>query len=215
MPKSLRTFIDDFRTAYPNETVVVGKIVNPLTYDITAIVKHLGALKKCPVLIFEQPLNAHGKPTDMKVVMSAENSQKKIQIALGLPADMDRAEMARECLRRESGKTGPVIVNKDAAPVKEIIQTGEAVDLYELPLLKHHDMDGGPYIDMSSVARDRNSGVYNCSYHRMEVKDRSHTGFLMTLQHTWRIFRGYEEAGEECPVATVIGHHPAYQMGAC
>ena len=31
----------------------------------------------------------------------------------------------------------------------------------------------------------------------------------------WRVFRGYEEAGEECPVATVIGHYPAYQMGAC
>ena len=31
----------------------------------------------------------------MKVVMSAENSQKKIQIALELPANMDRAEMAR------------------------------------------------------------------------------------------------------------------------
>ena len=31
----------------------------------------------------------------------------------------------------------------------------------------------------------------------------------------WRIFRGYEEANEECPIATVIGHHPAYQMGAC
>ena len=215
MPKSLRTFLDDMRRAYPSEVVSISKPVNPLTYDITAIVKQLGALKKFPVLIFEHPLNAHGQPTDMKVVMSAENSQKKIQVALGLPADMNRAEMARECLRREAGKIGPVIVSKDAAPVKEIIQTGDQVDLYELPLLKHHEMDGGPYIDMSSVAKDRNSGVYNCSYHRMEVKDRNHTGFLMTLQHMWRIFRGYEEAGEECPVATVIGHHPAYQMGAC
>ena len=43
----------------------------------------------------------------MKVVMSAENSQKKIQVALGIPADMDRAEMARECLRREAGKYRP------------------------------------------------------------------------------------------------------------
>ena len=128
---------------------------------------------------------------------------------------MVRAEMARECLRRESNKIGPVIVNKDAAPVKEMIQTGDQVDLYELPLLRHHEMDGGPYIDMSSVAKDRSSGIYNCSYHRMEVKDRNHTGFLMTLQHMWRIFRGFEEADEECPVATVIGHHPAYQMGAC
>ena len=215
MAKSLRSFLEDMRHAYPSEVVSISKPVNPLTYDITAIVKHLGARKKFPILIFENPLNAHGQPTDMKVVMSAENSQKKIQVALRVPADMDRAELARECLRREAGSIGPVIVSKDAAPVKEIIQTGDQVDLYELPLLKHHEMDGGPYIDLSSVAKDRNSGVYNCSYHRMEVKDRNHTGFLMTLQHMWRIFRGYEEAGEECPVATVIGHHPAYQMGAC
>src|SRR5512140_3857877 len=144
MPKSLRTFLDDFRRAYPSEVVSIAKPVNPLTYDITAIVKHLGARKKFPILIFEHPLNAHGKATDMKVVMSAENSQKKIQVALGLPADIDRAEMARECLRREAGKIGPLIVGKESAPVKEIIQTGDQVDLYELPLLKHHEMDGGP-----------------------------------------------------------------------
>jgi UbiD family decarboxylase len=203
------------RRLYPSEVVAIAKRVNPLSYDITAIVKQLGLLKKFPVLIFDQPLNAHGIASDMRLVMSAENSQKKVQVALGVPAEMDRAEMARECLRREAAWIAPVVVGTAEAPVKELIQSGDQVDLYELPLLRHHEMDGGPYIDLSSVARDRNSGVYNCSYHRMEVKDRNHTGFLMTLQHMWRIFRGYEDAGEECPVATVIGHHPAYQMGAC
>lgn len=215
MAKSLRTFLDDMRRAYPSEILSIVKPVDPRAYDVTAIVKQLGALKKFPILIFEHPLNAHGRAGEMKVVMCAENSRKKVQVALGVPRDMDRAEMARECLRRESSKIGPVIVSKDSAPVKEVIQTGDQVDLYELPLLRHHEMDGGLYIDMSSVAKDRATGVYNCSYHRMEVKDRNHTGFLMTLQHMWRIFRGYEETGEECPVATVIGHHPAYQMGAC
>ena len=213
--KSLRTFLDDMRRAYPNEVVSVSKTVNPLNYDVTAIVKHLGAVKKFPVLVFENPLNGHGRLTDMKLVVSAETTQKKIQVALGVAPEMDRAEMARECLRRETGRIGPILVSKDAAPVKEIVRLSDQVDLYELPLLRHHEMDGGPYIDMSSVAKDRSSGIYNCSYHRMEVKDRNHTGFLMTLQHMWRIYRGYEEAGEECPVATVIGHHPAYQMGAC
>ena len=203
------------RREYPSEVVAVSKTVNPLNYDVTAIVKQLGALKKFPILIFDQPLNVHGELNDMKLVIGAENSQKKVQVALAVPRDMDRAEMARECLRREANRIPPIIVEKSAAPVKEVMRTGENVDLHELPLMRHHEMDGGPYVDMSSVARDRGSGVYNCSYHRMEVKDRSHTGFLMTLQHMWRIFRGYEEAGEECPVATVIGHHPAYQMGAC
>ena len=203
------------RREYPSEVVAVSKTVNPLNYDVTAIIKQLGALKKFPILIFDHPLNVHGELNDIKLVIGAENSQKKVQVALAVPRDMDRAEMARECLRREANRIPPIIVEKSAAPVKELVRTGENVDLFELPLMRHHEMDGGPYVDMSSVARDRGSGVYNCSYHRMEVKDRSHTGFLMTLQHMWRIFRGYEDAGKECPVATVIGHHPAYQMGAC
>jgi 2,5-furandicarboxylate decarboxylase 1 len=215
MAKDLRSFLEAMFRHYPEEVVRIAQPVNPLNYDVTAIIKKLGALKKFPVLIFERPLNAHGRPSDMKLIMSAENTQKKVQVALEVPRDLDRAEMARECLRREVNRVPPIIVEKSAAPVKEIIQTGESVDLYELPLMRHHEMDGGPYIDMSSVARDRHSGVYNCSYHRMEVKDHNHTGFLMTLQHMWRIFRSYEEAGEDCPVATVIGHHPAYQMGAC
>jgi UbiD family decarboxylase len=215
MAKNLRTFLADMRREYPSEVVAVSKTVNPLNYDVTAIIKQLGALKKFPILIFDRPLNVHGELNDMKLVIGAENSQKKVQVALAVPRDMDRAEMARECLRREANRVPPIIVEKSAAPVKEVVRTGENVDLHQLPLMRHHEMDGGPYVDMSSVARDRGSGVYNCSYHRMEVKDRSHTGFLMTLQHMWRIFRGYEEAGEECPVATVIGHHPAYQMGAC
>jgi UbiD family decarboxylase len=215
MPKNLRTFLDDMRRLYPGEVVTISKSVNPSNYDVTAIVKQLGALKKFPILIFDQPLDVHGQLNDMKLVISAENSQKKVQVALGVAPEMDRAEMARECLRREAQRIPPILVEKSAAPVKEVIKTGSDVDLRELPLMRHHEMDGGPYIDLSSVARDRGSGVYNCSYHRMEVKDRNHTGFLMTLQHMWRIFRGYEEAGEECPVATVIGHHPAYQMGAC
>ena len=215
MPKNLRTFLKDMRRDYPNEVVSVTKVVNPANYDVTAIVKQLGAQKKFPVLIFDQPLNIHGQLTDMKLVMSAENTQKKVQVALALPPEMDRSEMANECLRREAAKIGPMIVSREAAPVKEVVRKGAEVDLYELPLLRHHEMDGGPYIDISSVAKDRNSGVYNVSYHRMEVKDRNRTGFLMTLQHMWRIFRAYEDANEECPVATVIGHHPAYQMGAC
>jgi 2,5-furandicarboxylate decarboxylase 1 len=215
MPKNLRTFLDDMRRMYPNEVVTISKTVNPLDYDVTAIVKQLGAQKKFPILLFDKALDAHGRLTNIRLVIGTENTQKKVQVALGVPSSTNRAELAREVLNREASRIPSIIVDRSAAPVKEIVQTGAAVDLYDLPLMRHHEMDGGPYIDMSSVARDHNSGIYNCSYHRMEVKAHNRTGFLMTLQHMWRIFRVYEEAGEECPVATVIGHHPAYQMGAC
>ena len=40
------------------------------------------------------------------------------------------------------------------------------------------------------------------------------TSMLVVPRHAWKIFRDYEYAGLECPVATVLGHHPAFNMGA-
>ena len=139
----------------------------------------------------------------------------KFQTALGVPPETTRAELALECLRREASPIPPLVVEPSKAPVKELVRRGSEVDLFELPVMRHHALDGGPYIDMPSLGRDRTSGVYNVSYHRMEVKDRNHTGFYLSLQHMWRIFRDYEENGEECPVAAVTGHHPAFNIGAC
>ena len=139
----------------------------------------------------------------------------KFQTALGVPPETTRAELALECLRREASPIPPLVVEPSEAPVKELVRRGSEVDLFELPVMRHHALDGGPYIDMPSLGRDRTSGVYNVSYHRMEVKDRNHTGFYLSLQHMWRIFRDYEENGEECPVAAVTGHHPAFNIGAC
>jgi 2,5-furandicarboxylate decarboxylase 1 len=215
MPKDLRTFLADFERRCPNEVVRIGRVVNPANYDVTAIVKHLGARRQFPIIVFDRPLDLRGQESSIKLVMNAEISQRRIQVALGVPAGMNRADLAEECLRREADRRKPVIVDRSEAPVKEIVRKGADVDLFALPIMRHHDMDGGPYIDMSSVGRDRASGVYNVSYHRMEVKDRNHTAFYMSIQHMWRIFRDFEERGEECPVATVIGHHPCYQMGAC
>src|SRR5688572_12727069 len=69
MPKNLRSFLDDMRRMHPNEVVTISKTVNPLTYDVTAIVKQLGALKRFPVLLFEQPLNAHGQLSGIRLVI--------------------------------------------------------------------------------------------------------------------------------------------------
>ncbi len=185
MTKDLRTFLDDMKREYPREVVAIGKSVDPAHYDVTAIVKHLGAEKKCPLLVFERPVNCRGELTGVKLVTICENTQKKVQVALGVPRERNRMEMARECLRREAARIPPVIIDRSAAPVKEKIQTGEEVDLYDLPLMRHHEMDGGPYIDMPSVSCDGDSRVYNLSYHRMKVKDRNHTGFPADSTTYW------------------------------
>ena len=108
----------------------------------------------------------------------------------------------------------PIVVSHSEAPVKEVVQLGDVVDLYDLPILRHHYMDGGPYIVMPTVVKDKDSGIYNTSYHRMEIKNPKLTAFYSSPRHLWKIFRDYEDRDEPCPVATVIGHHPAFNMGA-
>jgi 2,5-furandicarboxylate decarboxylase 1 len=215
MAKSLRTFLEDCQREIPTEVVRIGKEVDPAHYDVTAIIKHLGGMKKFPILIFEKPLNLHGKVSDLKLVMNCEISQRKTQIALGLPKEMSRMEMAEACLEMEERRIPPVTIDKTSAPVKEIVKVGRDVDLFDLPVMRHHEMDGGPYIVMATVTRDRKTGIHNCSYHRMEIKSRSTTGCSVSPRHLWKIYRDYEENNLECPVATILGHHPAFNMGAC
>jgi UbiD family decarboxylase len=49
----------------------------------------------------------------------------------------------------------------------------------------------------------------------MEVKSKNSTAIHASPRHLWKIFKEYEEKNQECPIATVLGHHPAYHMGAC
>ncbi|MDE0354037.1 MAG: UbiD family decarboxylase [Deltaproteobacteria bacterium] len=215
MPKSLSSFLEDCRREIPNEVVHVEREVDPANYDVSAIIKHLGAARKFPMLIFDRPRNLHGRVSDFKLVMNFTISQRKTQIALGLPKDMTRAQMAEACVEIERNRVAPVVVENREAPVMENVRSGDAVDLHELPIMRHHYMDGGPYITLCTIAKDRRQGIYNASYHRMEIKSRNHTTHYHSQHHQWIIFRDHEDQGMECPVATVLGHHPAFYMGAC
>ena len=97
MPKSLRTFLEEMRRESPEEVVHVSKVVDPSRHDVTAIIEHLAVQKKFPILIFDQPLNLHGQISKIKLVMNCEISLRKIQVALGVPREMSRAELALEC----------------------------------------------------------------------------------------------------------------------
>ena len=85
MAKDLRTFIADCQRELPGEVIHITKEVNPANYDVTAIIKHLGAQKKFPIIIFDKPLNLNGKVGPIKLTMNCEISQGKTQIALGMP----------------------------------------------------------------------------------------------------------------------------------
>jgi len=61
--------------------------------------------------------------------------------------------------------------------VQEIVQKGDQIDLRKLPVQTYHDTDVGPYISGSIVmAKDPDTGAYNCSYNRLMVKARTSSG---------------------------------------
>ena len=199
MPKSLSTFLEECRREIPNEVLHISKPIDPAHYDATAIIKHLGAQKKFPIAIFDQALNLHGKVSEFKLVLNCEISQRKTQIALNFPRELTRGEMAEACLAREAKPIPPIIVDKRDAPVKQVVKRGGEVDLYQLPFMRHYEMDGGPYSTLSTITRDRKSGIYNCSYHRMEIKSPNRTALYASPRHLWRMYCDYEEQNMETP----------------
>ena len=74
MPKSLRTFIEDCQRELPGEVIHISKEVDPANYDVTAIIKHLGAQKKFPIIVFDKPRNLNGKVGPIKLTMNCEIS---------------------------------------------------------------------------------------------------------------------------------------------
>ena len=57
---------------------------------------------------------------------------------------------------RWKNRSAPKLVSK--APVKEVILTGDQIDLYKLPQILHHQEDAGAYITAAiSFAKDPNS----------------------------------------------------------
>lgn len=215
MPKDLRTFLEDLKREAPDEFITISREVNPANYDVTAITKHLQDLKKFPVILFEKPLNLYGKHNEFQFITNVFTTKSKIEIALGFPrGSKTRMELVEEVLRREKTLKKPVVVSKKDAPVKDIIKTGDKVDLKELPVMRHYEMDGGPYIVMASVVKGFD-GVYNASYHRMEIKGKNLTSLYSSPRHLWKVFKDHENKKIECPVITVLSHHPAFFLGAC
>src|SRR5215831_9991581 len=103
----------------------------------------------------------------------------------------------------------------ETASHKEIIQTGDAVDLFSLPVPMSSIYDGGPMITAGvTIARDPEYGI-NSGIYRFMVKERNLTGIDIVTPNNMRLFaqRAYE-AGRACPISISIGTHPFEIMGS-
>ncbi len=214
VPASLRSYLDYLEQHHPEWLVHVVKAVDPARFGVTAVLQRLEERQRFPLVYFDQPLNLHGRPSRFPLVTNIYATRKRCAVALGLRPDEAYLGLSLEYARREARRIQPAFVPAAHAPVKEVVRTGGDVDLRDFPIVRHHRMDAGPYLDMASVMRDPESGAYNVAFLRNQYKGPRKIGVHMSPRHNWQIARKHEEAGRPTPVAIVVSHHPAFYIGA-
>ena len=107
----------------------------------------------------------------------------------------------------------PIMVN--TAPAREVIATGDDIDLFKLPIPMSSIYDGGPMITAGVViARDPELGM-NSGIYRFIVKEKALTGIDIVTPNNMRLFaqRAFE-AKRPLPISISIGTHPLEIMAS-
>jgi UbiD family decarboxylase len=137
--------------------------------------------------------------------------RKKWSIGFGVAED----ELLEHVSRRVREPIETVEVGKDEAPVREVIITGDDIDLYDIPSMITSEHDGGRFFASGmGIMKDPETGIRNVSIHRQQIMGKDKTGFLMLPRQAKRIYDIYSARGEPTPVAMVFGAHPAIFFGS-
>ena len=210
MNPCMQSYIEHLERDMPSHVIRVKKEVSA-EFEIPAILQHVEARKKQPVIIFEKVRNLNGSLSELPVVINLFGSRERLADAIGTTV----ANLALEYLAREK-PVPPVIIDRAQAIVKQVVQNGDAADLYELPIVTHHEMDLGPYLTSPSVwIKDPETGWTNCAILRVYVAGPRHLVVnFNAARHTNYYFQKYKALKRNIPLILVMGHHPAFYMGA-
>ena len=97
------------------------------------------------------------------------------------------------------------------APCKDVIHTGNDVDLTRLPIPIFSEKDPAPFITLGlSISRDPKSGGKNTSIYRLQLKGRNRLGIM--AQHLVRQLVEAESLGKGLPIAIAIGTDPVIPL---
>lgn len=212
-PKDLRTFIAAYEKDYPEDVIRVSRPVSA-EFVVSAIVTQLAAMKKYPLLIFERVINIQGHEAQFPCIVNVLGDRRKMAYAIG--SDVYNVALDWANMQSGRGEKEPVVVARNEAPCQQNVKTGEEVNLLELPILRHHEMDPGPYITAGMlVSYDPETWTPNMGFHRGFVAGpREIRCYLTAKTHSALNLRAHESAGKEMKVAYWVGHHPAVIMGA-
>lgn len=167
-----------------------------------------GLMKKLdggPALLFTEP-----DGYDIPVAGNILSNNLNCEAAFGA----DKIAIRQFVSRALANPLPPQIVER--APAQEIVNTDKDSMLANLPVLFHAPDDSGRFITAGVViVRDPETGVYNASYHRLQIMEGGRTGIKLDLGRHLRIaFERSQARGEHLPIAVCIGSDIALQYAA-
>jgi UbiD family decarboxylase len=170
------------------------------------------------VLLFD---SIKGYPKGYRIVCGPLHTTNRVADCLNLleGSPVELVESLRHGLLQWETNLGnypPKVV--DTGPILENVHSGDDVNLFEFPAPRYHELDGGRYIGTGHavITRDPDNGEVNLGTYRIMVHDEKTAGFFATPGHHGRIhYEKYHEAGQACPVAISIGHHPLIFAVSC
>ena len=238
--RSLRDFIDRLEAA--GELVRVSEPVSTvleMTEIQTRLLRNGG-----PAVLFERPVKADGTPSDMPVLVNLFGTVKRV--AMGVTLEGRERTTAGEL--REVGELLAFLRNpepprglKDAwemlplaqtvmgmrlktvkkAPVQEVVETGDRIDLGSLPIQTCWPGEPAPLITWGLVVTkgpsDDREDDFNLGIYRMQVLGRDRA-IMRWLAHRGgaQHYARHKKAGkrEPLPAAVVLGADPGTILAA-
>lgn len=167
--KSFRDYLETLEDN--NQVLHVTDEIDPLD-EMGAFIARADYNGMDKAIMFDNP-----KGYDIPVIANTVgNSYSRIAAVFDVPEDRAVPAAAEKMMDIiKAGGIPPVYVDQDTAPCREVIQTGDDVDLSKLPILRLNPEDGtnsrrflnGRFICSLAVSKpDENS--HNLSYHRFE-----------------------------------------------
>src|SRR5262247_1425863 len=165
-----------------------------------------------PALMFDE---IPGFPKGHRVIANILTSVPRINVALGLPPqrpEMELIQWWRNYMKNApSQKPKPV----NGGPLLDNVLEGKDVNIQSIPTPVWHERDGGPFIGTACMVamKDPDSGWINYGCYR--IQSHGHdvaTVFMSPGKHGLIIMGKYHERKQPCPVAVVVGMHPAMFM---
>ncbi len=206
MAKNLRTFMRDALARDPGAIKQIDVPVDP-RFGITAYAAKMAERGDYRGLVFTNVTGSR-----FPCLTNLMSSYDRMALALGCA--IDEIPQTYGTLIQKPIPTAKV--ERERAPVKDVVVREADVDLGALPIPWHNALDGGAYITGGcTVLRDPETGAVNVGIYRHHIFSKNEMGIWFAGSHDGgHIIDVYERRGERAPFALVIGHHPAFILGA-